>query len=244
MTVLTRTMSKPRGRIRYDMALCLIFPLLGMASCRSTSPLQVSVCDPVQLIHRDSDICGLKLNLPYGRNENVMGIDAGVFGHVDDEMIGIQVNLLASSAKRVNGIQVGYCPVTIAKAEAVNGLQAAAGFVAATYAAEVEGIQMSLGVPLSANIATNCVTGLQILLLGANVVSEELMGAQVSLLINLAGDVTGAQAGFVNVSSGDVTGLQLGVINICRRLAGLQIGVLKLSADHKCPFLPVLNARF
>ncbi len=244
MAVLTCTISRPRATIRYDMGLWLIFLLVGMAGCRSTSPLQVSVCDPVQLVHRDSDVCGLKLNLPYGRNENVKGIDAGVFGHVDDEMMGIQVNLLASSAKRVNGIQVGYCPVTMAKAEAVNGLQAAAGFVAATYAADVEGIQLSLGVPLSANVATNSAAGLQILLLGANVVGEELMGAQVSLLINLAEDVTGAQVGFVNVSSGDVTGLQLGVINLCRRLVGLQIGVLNLSADHKCPFLPVLNARF
>jgi hypothetical protein len=72
----------------------------------TVSPLQLSICPPVQLVPESIDIIGLKLNLPYGYNEYVSGIDLGVVGGAE-RCDAIQVNLFNVVPDRATGVIVG-----------------------------------------------------------------------------------------------------------------------------------------
>jgi|GEM_PF-3543994 len=69
-------------------------------------PLQVGVWPPVQLVCPDSDVRGLKLNLPYTDNQRVQGIDVGLVSG-SEIFGGIQVNLGNWVRDLASGIQVG-----------------------------------------------------------------------------------------------------------------------------------------
>lgn len=88
---------------RWCMAVVLV-AVLGRAA--ESLPLQIGIWPPVQTVCPDSDVKGLKLNLPYGDNELVQGLDVGVVS--GSELFGgIQVNLANWVRELATGIQVG-----------------------------------------------------------------------------------------------------------------------------------------
>lgn len=87
-----------------------------------TTPLQIGIWPPaLQVVTPEIDVSGLKLNLPYGGNDNVAGLDIGLVSTaknnssiqinaflnlVDEDYAGVQVglfNLCGDSA----GLQIG-----------------------------------------------------------------------------------------------------------------------------------------
>ncbi|MBT3755310.1 MAG: hypothetical protein HOK80_10095 [Candidatus Cloacimonetes bacterium] len=75
------------------------------------TPFQISFANPLQLSHESNIVTGLRLNIIYGRNKSVYGIDAGLINWSDNDMYGIQAGFY-NRAKRVKGIQAGFINVT------------------------------------------------------------------------------------------------------------------------------------
>jgi TolB-like protein len=75
------------------------------------TPFQISFANPLQLSHESTNVTGLRINIIYGRNQSVYGIDAGLINWSDNDMYGIQAGFY-NRAKKVKGIQAGFINVT------------------------------------------------------------------------------------------------------------------------------------
>jgi hypothetical protein len=82
------------------------------------SPLQISLYNPIQMINEEQDILGLRVNLLYGVNENITGIDLGPVNRSNGYQRGIMWGIF-NSTYDFSGIQVGL----INKTEWLNGFQ-------------------------------------------------------------------------------------------------------------------------
>src|SRR5450759_5212792 len=75
----------------------------------SMTPIQISICPPVQLVPNNWDVWGLRLDLPYGNNRDLYGVDAGIGNTVSDDFVGIQVggiNSIVGLESHAIGLQV------------------------------------------------------------------------------------------------------------------------------------------
>ncbi|MFH0754753.1 MAG: hypothetical protein V2A70_09315 [Candidatus Omnitrophota bacterium] len=72
----------------------------------SAAPLQVAVINPVQLVDSYDDVKGLRLDLIYGDNFNVTGIDIGLINKVESRQKGLQIGLY-NNAGESSGLQIG-----------------------------------------------------------------------------------------------------------------------------------------
>lgn len=70
-------------------------------------PFQLSVVYPLQLVPSSTDIYGLRINVLYGKNENLYGFDQGFINEINDTLIGYQSGFYNSSGK-VYGVQSGF----------------------------------------------------------------------------------------------------------------------------------------
>ena len=66
--------------MRRALMLALLLMSVGVVShAYDTTPLQISVWPPtLQVVTSEIDVSGLKINLPYGGNNRIMGIDLGI----------------------------------------------------------------------------------------------------------------------------------------------------------------------
>jgi len=89
------------------LGLCLFLLFCVSVQAFNTSALQISIWAPrTQLVPDDIDISGLKLNLPYGSNQNVSGLDLGLVS-INDNTAALQVNLFNRAAENFAGLQLG-----------------------------------------------------------------------------------------------------------------------------------------
>jgi len=73
----------------------------------NTSALQISIWAPkTQLVPDYIDVSGLKLNLPYGSNQNMAGLDLGLVS-INSNTAALQVNLFNRASEHFSGVQVG-----------------------------------------------------------------------------------------------------------------------------------------
>ena len=81
--------------MRRALMLALLLVSVGVVShAYDTTPLQISVWPPnLQVVTSEIDVSGLKLNLPYGGNNRIMGIDLGI-ASTSENCSAFQVNLL------------------------------------------------------------------------------------------------------------------------------------------------------
>ena len=102
-------------------------------------PIQVALFNPIQIFPEDNNIEGFRLNLLYGRNASVQGLDVGLvnhttkglskgvqfglFGMVDSDFTGLQINVVNVTKGKFEGLQFGF----VNFAESIKGLQI--GFV-------------------------------------------------------------------------------------------------------------------
>lgn len=107
------------------------------AICSSTQggeyyPIQLSVFG---LLPQKSEVRGLRLNIPYGKNEYVAGLDLGIWGRAANGS-GFQLNLVNDISGTYRGLQLGL----VNMAGATKGLQL--GLV--NIAQEIHGLQLGL----------------------------------------------------------------------------------------------------
>jgi hypothetical protein len=68
--------------------------------------LQLSLCAPLQIFPENYDVSGLRINLLYGRNQNLRGLDLGLVNDVPGLVEGFQCGLV-NWAGELSGLQVG-----------------------------------------------------------------------------------------------------------------------------------------
>jgi hypothetical protein len=142
-----------------------ILALAGMcvagAFAQDTWPVDIGFID---WMHRPSDVAGLRIGIPYGKNDQITGVDFGLYGY-SDYAWAIQFNLLASVVRdQMGGLQVG----CFNKVGRLTGLQVGLWNSAPT----VEGFQLGL-----LNLADQ-VDGMQIGLVNR---TELMRGYQIGL---------------------------------------------------------------
>lgn len=240
----------PGFTLRTSIIVCLIVLVFSRSAVAGQwTPFQAAIWPPVQLFHEAASVCGLRLNLGQGRNENVWGIDVGMLNTIEDRQRGIQAGLLNQSedaigvdlgilnyTKRIIGLQAGLLNAArdhaaglqagciLNHSDRVRGFQIHAGILG-NVADHVTGGQLELSVPLLGFNSAQNVTGVQMALLGFNKVENTIKGVQVAIY-NSAGLLKGLQIGFVNYS---------------RDLSGVQIGIINMVDRKQLPVMPIIN---
>ncbi len=101
-----------------------------------------------------------------------------------------------------------------------------------------------LEVNLLGSMTERTVGGLQVSGL-ANVVGEDMYGAQIALGANFTRRVHGLQAALVYNQTDLLWGCQIGLVNMAFACDhGFQIGLVNVIMDNQIPFLPIVNGYF
>lgn len=224
-------------------SITLALPLLLLFSVAptgaATRPLQAALCCPIQVHAPEQSIRGLRLDLGYGKNSHVTGLDLGLVNHTTGDETAMQASLLGLVKGHMSGVQYGF----IHTAGQLSGCQW--GF--AGIAGNMEGAQVGcFNITGSAtglqwgvfDIAGDC-AGMQ---MGAMNITGNLNGIQFGAM-NITGNLDGMQIGLGNIS-GYVERLQLGLVNVTGEINGLQIGVINvIERGGWFPVLPIINGR-
>jgi hypothetical protein len=149
-------------------AVLACFTLTPQSALAQKRPVQLSLVTPAQIFPPEDTIAGVRLNILYGRNVVVNGLDIGLVNHTTDISRGIQTGLVGI-ASSFQGIQFHVVNISKGKFEGwqlghVNVSDTFRGFQAGLVntTGEAEGFQISL-----VNYARR-LTGLQIGLLNIN----------------------------------------------------------------------------
>ncbi len=177
--------------------LCLITCFSSVsAHAEGCYPLQLSLAAPAQLVPKESEICGARINLLWGDNKAVWGIDAGLVNGAG-KLGGIEIGGLVNQLKGIDETPMRSW-----------GFQAA-GLVNTNVKAPFTGIQVA-GLVNDHNDAS--FAGLQAAGLVNDNDRSSFGGIQVALLSNQ------------NFQS-EVTGVQLALFNHAQKLNGFQVGL-------------------
>lgn len=226
------------AKIVFFSMFCFAIVFLAQSSrAEDCNPIQISLLPSVQLIPKENAICGARLNLLWGENTSVRGIDAGLVnvaesikgieigglnwlsGHNRNESWGIQIagiNYMGNSS--FIGGQLGFVNVGSLEASAsITDIQAAAFNL---NEGEINGLQFG-----GANLGWN-VNGLQ---LGSSNFGGNVNGLQIAVLGNVAEiNLNGVQIGLLVNGAENVHGIQIGLLNMCDSLSGVQIGLINI----------------
>ncbi|MGE0555094.1 MAG: hypothetical protein AB7R55_16815 [Gemmatimonadales bacterium] len=135
---------------RFSIAALAALGLGATPSAAQERPINLALVTPIQIFPAEDEIKGVRLNLIYGRNRAVTGLDVGLANHVDGRMSGVQWGVV-NIAESMVGWQAGTVNYTVGRFEGlmwgpvnyaghINGLQL--GIV--NYAARASGIQIGL----------------------------------------------------------------------------------------------------
>jgi hypothetical protein len=138
---------------RFLIAACSLCLLTGVRSALAAGPkpVQLAFFSPVQLVPEKEDVSGLRLNLIYGVNQNVTGVDWGFVNHTRGDGFAWQAGGVGLVEKNFTGWQDNWINVTrgeftglqsgvFNQAEKGNGVQF--GFVNVTKS--MHGLQLGL----------------------------------------------------------------------------------------------------
>lgn len=132
------------------LAIISLTVLRGDVQAQKNRPIQIALINPVQIFKDSDSIVGLRLNLIYGRNASVKGLDwglinhttsgitkawqAGVLGLVDEDFLGFQDNWINVTKGDCEGFQFGM----VNYANDMHGLQLGlVNFAETTYGLQV-----------------------------------------------------------------------------------------------------------
>ena len=114
-------------------------------------PVQLALFNPIQIFDENTSITGLRINLLYGKNASVTGLDWGLVNHMTSGVSkGVQFGLVGIVEADYMGWQDNGINITKGKFE---GLQ----WGVVNYAGTISGVQLGL-----INYAANMTKGLQI----------------------------------------------------------------------------------
>lgn len=83
------------------------------------TPVMVSLLTPAQAPSPDWDVKGMRLDILYGRCQNLYGLDVGLVNHTTGKQIGLALGLVNYTEKSFTGLQLGGVNI----GEEVNALQ-------------------------------------------------------------------------------------------------------------------------
>lgn len=211
----------------------LVAALLAVAAtpficAAESSPVMLSLFNPVQWPTSQSDVGGFRLSLLYGQCDDFAGLDIGLVGCATGDFNGLSIGGANIVSRWLVGLQVGVVNWNS------NGDESSA--------------RRSIGVQYGLLNYADSFLGLQDAWI--NISSGNMSGLQYGFL-NCAADVHGVQCGAllvagVNIASGSVSGCQIGIVNYAGRTeSGLQIGIVNVIARGGFfPVLPILNGSF
>jgi hypothetical protein len=226
--------------------LTLIF--ISTSGQAQNRPIQLSLFTPIQIFPEDNAIKGFRLNLIYGRNVSITGLDLGLINHTTTgKSSGWQNGLVGLSDSDFRGWQNNLVNVTKGK---FNGFQW--GIV--NYAKDMSGVQFDV---VALNVTKGKFKGLQF---GAINYAQDMSGVQINEwvnatkgkfkgfqmgTINYAKNMSGFQLGTVNYAETVTSGFQLSVVNYANIMNGLQIGLVNIIRQGGVfPVLPLVNWSF
>jgi len=126
-----------KNKFKLAAAVVMVIGFAASSALAAVQPVQLALVDPIQIFSADTSITGLRLNLIYGRNANVKGLDLGLIGVADSSFSGVQYNSLANITKgNFSGCQIGFVNY------AVNAKGLQLGFI--NYAESLNGLQIGL----------------------------------------------------------------------------------------------------
>lgn len=210
------------------------------------TPFTFAFASPLQVMPKNWDVYGLRLDLFFGRSFAMRGLDLGLVGRTDGELIGLAINAFDWVESDVSAAQIS------AIANVVFGATEAfqvAGFANYNHSS-FYGFQTALvnrngnfdGMQLGVvNCDISLSHGFQIGV--ANLDFNEFGGISVGV-VNNTPICTGLQIGFVNLVEDQMTGVQIGAFNGADKLSGVQIGLINSVRLGCLPVMPVLNANF
>ena len=201
--------------LRNALLFILIAFFANSAHAADSTPFQLSLINPVQLFPQETSVKGLRINLLYGVNKEVDGVDLGAVNRTTGMTKGVQLGAFPFGGVNITGDLVG-----LQLGGFFGGVNVATG--------DVAGVQIA-GIIGGVNTA-------------ANVRGAQLSGA--FLGVNVAKDVTGFQATTLYNQARAMEGLQLGLVNVCQRMYGVQIGLVNVIRESSLPFFPIVNASF
>lgn len=211
------------------------------------APFQISLVDPYQIFDRDTEITGMRINLLYGMNDAMWGLDLGI-GNAANQVKGIQTGIFNAS-RETYGLQAG-----VVNGASRNSAVLQAGVFNGA-GDDFSGIQIGV-VNDTTTLASrpNKVSGFQLGALNLGFYNPYLSSRGKSPLMNTT-SFRGVEIGAINAkhelrglsigafnAAGYLSGVQIGVINFAEEAQGLQIGVFNFISKSKLRFFPVLNA--
>lgn len=161
--------SKPWASIFAGMTICvfLSFPCVSRAE---TSHLQVSLFHPLQFIPDNYSIDAFRLDLIYGVNQDLRGVDLGLVNEAGGSVKGFELGADNRVSKDFSGVQIGL-------------------FNQVKW--EYKGVQLGL----LANITGHSCDGVQVAIY--NDAQEDMRGLQFGI-VNHSGSLYGVQIGLIN----------------------------------------------
>ena len=149
-------------KLRESILIGLII-LIGLSAipelkAQGSSPVQIAIFNPLQISNERTTIKGVRLNLIYGKNRGVNGLDVGFINHIGNKastavqfgfvnyteanFAGAQISLANWGEKKTSGLQWGFLNYSVS----MSGVQ----FGIVNYAENMNGLQIGL-----ANIIKN-----------------------------------------------------------------------------------------
>lgn len=218
--------------VRNSMLIIITFFAFS-AHAAEWTPFQLSLVNPVQLFPEETKVDGLRINLLYGVNKEVNGVDYG---------------LVSRTTGATQGVQMGAFPFGgVNVTDSLYGMQLGGVLGGVNYAGrEVEGVQIS-GIFGGINRAGD-LRGVQVAgAIGGINKADNVSGVQIAgtyLGINIAKNMTGFQLGTIYNQAKAMEGVQLGLVNLCNKMHGIQIGLVNIITESSLPVFPIINASF
>src|SRR5258708_28740435 len=96
-----------RNATRLTLAVLAIAGLASIAHAEG-SPIQIALIAPVQIVGPTKSVSGLRLDLIYGKNVNVTGLDWGIVNHSTGTEFAWQSGAVNMVEKDFTGFQEGW----------------------------------------------------------------------------------------------------------------------------------------
>lgn len=200
------------------------------------TPLSTNGMDGYKYYHHFS------INAIQGYNGAVQGLEVGGVinadkGYVIGGQFGGVGNIIGGNLKGIQGAGVFNFAKSVLGAQyagvanySISGMQGMQGAGVINYSAgQIDGMQAAGVINIASGIKYNSklfqasgVTNISL--------SHNLIGMQVSGVLNAANNITGAQIGLVNIAK-NVKGTQIGLINIADTIDGVAIGLFSFSRN-------------
>ncbi|MCK5573659.1 MAG: hypothetical protein KAJ12_12900 [Bacteroidetes bacterium] len=133
-------------------AAVLVTVVFSAAAQAQSSPIQLSLVTPIQIVPPEKSIGGFRFNLIYGRNTSVVGLDLGLVNHTTSGVSkGLQWGIVALADADFNGWQAHWVNISGGRVEGLQtGLYNTAGSMSGVqlgivnHAGSMHGLQIGL----------------------------------------------------------------------------------------------------